>query len=571
MKYVVINFLLVIGYFTNAQTCSGGLGDPIVNITFGAGSNFGPALAPGITDLEYVPKSCPADGQYTIASGVMDCYHGGWFDISGDHTGDSLGYFMLINASYDPSDFYVQTVTGLCEGTRYQFAAWVLNMLASQGEILPNITFTIEKPDGTVLSSESDVIPDATPPAWKQYGFFFTTPPGVTSVIMRMSNNAPGGVGNDLALDDITFRPVGPAVALQVTAHSANTVPVCVDDPGALSFTSTVESCYAATEYQWQRSTDLGLTWTDIPGAAGSTYNRLPTPAGTYLYRLMAAQAGYLGATCSVVSEPITVVVNEIPVPAVAITSTVTRLCADSSADFTAVPGNGGDEPVYQWMLNGAEVGTNSPFYTNNSWTEGDVVSCRLTSNAFCVVDPTVTSNTIAMTVYPLPVIRLIPDTTIAAGSSIRLTPIITGDIVTYLWTPPAGLDDVSLQEPLASPVASTTYTLQVVSEDGCRASAKEMVNVFYDLFMPGGFSPNGDGNNDVFRVPPSVPVTVLHFYVYNRWGEQVFATNSSNGGWNGNLNGKPQPAGVYVWQIEYFDLIRKKAVVRTGTVVLVR
>ena len=571
MKYVAITFLLVIGYFTSAQTCNGGLGDPIVNITFGAGSNFGPPLAPGITDLEYFSGSCPADGQYTIANGSINCYNGGWFDIVHDHTGDSLGYFMLVNASYDPSDFYVQTVTGLCEGTSYQFAAWVLNMLASPGEILPNITFTIEKLDGTLLGSVSVVIPDATPPVWKQYEFFFTTPPGVTSVIIRMTNNAPGGVGNDLALDDITFRPIGPSVALQVGAHSTNTVPVCVDDPNALSFTSTVESCYASTEYQWQVSADGGMTWADIPGAVSTTFSRPPTPAGTYLYRLKAGQAGSIGATCSVVSEPITVVVNEIPVPAVTITPSVTRLCADSAADFTATPVNGGDDPVYQWMLNGADVGASSPSYTNNSWSEGDVVSCRMTSNAFCVANPTVSSNAIAMIVYPLPVIRLTPDTVITAGSRIRLTPIITGNIATYQWAPPAGLDDASLQNPLASPVTSTTYTLRVISQDGCPASAAETVNVFYELFIPGGFSPNGDGKNDLFRIPPSVPVKVLRFYVYNRWGEQVFATSSNSGGWDGKLNGKPQPAGAYVWQIEYFDPIRKMPVVRTGMVTLVR
>jgi gliding motility-associated-like protein len=165
----------------------------------------------------------------------------------------------------------------------------------------------------------------------------------------------------------------------------------------------------------------------------------------------------------------------------------------------------------------------------------------------------------------------LTPDTIIAAGNSIRLSPVITGDIASYQWTPPTGLNDAAVQDPLALPVTSTTYTLRIVSQDGCRASAKETVNVFYDLLMPGGFSPNGDGRNDVFRIPPSVPVTVLHFYVYNRWGEQVFATTSSSGGWDGNLNGKPQPAGVYVWQIEYIDLIKKKPVMKTGTVVLVR
>jgi gliding motility-associated-like protein len=660
MKYVAIVVFLCCGHFATAQTCTGGLGDPIVNITFGAGSNYGSALAPGITNMQYLPAACPQDGQYTIANGSINCFSGSWLNVIYDHTGDYLGYFMLINASYQPSDFYVQTVNGLCEGTTYQFAAWVLNMVAKTNEILPNITFRIEKPDGTLLGSSSDVIPQTTSPIWQQHGFFFTTPPGITSVVIRMTNNAPGGIGNDLALDDITFRATGPSIALQVTATASDTAAVCENDVNPLTITSVVESCYPSTEYQWQRSTDGGMTWVDIPGAVSSTYLRPPTPAGTYLYRLKAAQVGNIGLTCSIASKPVRVVVVKIPVPGVTIASSATQLCAGASADFKAFPVNGGNNPVYQWMVNSTGVGSNSPAYSSSTLTDGDIVSCKMTSNAFCVINPTTPSNTIAMsviphavagvsitasatsicsdsnvvftaipsnggstpsyqwkvdgvatgvdnpvysssglqngdvitcvmtgsqtcslpvpsgntitmTVYPLPVIRLTPDTIIAAGSSIRLSPQISGDVVNYQWSPAIGLDDAGVANPLASPVTSTAYSLAVVTQEGCRASAAETVNVFYDLLMPGGFTPNGDGKNDVFRVPPSVPVPVMRFQVFNRWGLLVFAATNSSDGWDGTWKGKPQPAGVYVWEIEYEDLLTKKKVTKGGTVILVR
>jgi len=109
------------------------------------------------------------------------------------------------------------------------------------------------------------------------------------------------------------------------------------------------------------------------------------------------------------------------------------------------------------------------------------------------------------------------------------------------------------------------------VTTDGCKASASEIVDVFYDVRMPGAFTPNGDGVNDLFRVPPSVPVTVRQLAVYNRMGLLVFYTTNGSLGWDGNYNGHPQPSGVYVWYVEYNDPLTKKVAMKKGTVVLVR
>jgi gliding motility-associated-like protein len=663
MKYAAIVWLCLGGFFANAQTCTGGLGDPIVNITFGAGVGFGQPLAADITNMQFYLGACPSDGQYTITNAVnSNCFSGTWYNVLHDHTGDMNGYFMLINASYDPSDFYVQRVDGLCAGTTYQFAAWALNILTRNGEILPNITFKIEKTDGTTLGDTSVSIPVAAGPQWNQYGFYFTTPPGVTSVVIRMTNNAPGGLGNDLALDDITFRAAGPTIALQVAAFGSDTVSLCKNDPTVLSFTGIVGSCYSSTDYQWQQSADGGVTWSDIAGAITTDYTRTPTSTGNFLYRLKAAQTGNISSTtCSIASNPIQVVVNRLADPAVvitasddpvcaglpvnfiampqdggknpdfewlvngtnvasgstpsfstsgladgavidcvmtsdadcaieptvvsnpviiavipdavtgvSITASATNVCSDSLVVFSAIPSNGGNTPSYQWKVNGVNEGVDNPDYSTSGLKNGDVVSCVMTGSQVCSF-PVASDNTIAMTVYPLPVIQLPQEVIIPARSSIQLSPVITGNIVSYTWNPSVGLDDPAIASPVATPVGNTTYTLQVVSQDGCHSSASETVNVFYDLLMPGGFTPNGDGRNDIFRVPPSVPVSVIRFEVYNRWGLRVFATTNSGGGWDGTLGGKPQPAGVYVWEIEYVDPILKKAVTRGGTVTLVR
>ncbi|HET6252816.1 MAG TPA: gliding motility-associated C-terminal domain-containing protein [Puia sp.] len=642
-------------------TCTGGLGDPIVDITFGSGTGYGPALAPGVTNMSYVSDTCPNDGYYTIVHSTSGCFGNTWLNVGSDHTGNSNGYFMLINASYQPSDFYVQTIGGLCAGTTYQFAAWIMNMAAVTGQILPNITFTIENTSGTVLGTyNTGDIPALTTVTWVQYGFYFNTPPGVDTVVLRMTNNASGGDGNDLALDDITFRAAGPSIQASVPGYPNDTATVCQNDTRTLGFSAAVENCYPTAVYQWQQSVDSGITWTDIPGAVSATYMRPASAPGYYEYRLTVAQSGNIGIrSCEVASTPIVVNVIAIPTPAVAITANEDSSCAGTPVQFTAVPGGGGPGPTYQWMVDGADAGSDSPTFTTSTLGSNDVVSCVMTSNAACVQTPVVVSNSlsitvtaipvtgvsvsasangicqdsnviftaipsnggtapgfqwtvngavagidsavfsdarlndgdvvsctmtssltcaapvqgqpIAMVVYPLPVIGLAPDTVIAGGSSLQLTPLTGGDIASYNWSPATWLDNPGIADPVATPEGSTTYRLTVVTANGCMATAAEMVGVFYRLAMPGAFTPNGDGRNDVFRVPLSVPVLVDRLAVYDRMGVCIYSAGGAGAGWDGSFNGRPQPAGVYVWMLSYENPLTRRTEMAKGTVVLVR
>ncbi|MFM7104895.1 MAG: T9SS type A sorting domain-containing protein, partial [Flavobacteriales bacterium] len=87
------------------------------------------------------------------------------------------------------------------------------------------------------------------------------------------------------------------------------------------------------------------------------------------------------------------------PTVSVSLTSGSNPGCSGSGWTFTASPTNGGNSPAYQWKLNGNNVGTNSSTYTNSSLTNGDIVSCVLTSNASCATTSTATSNNIVMSV----------------------------------------------------------------------------------------------------------------------------------------------------------------------------
>ncbi len=402
MKFIFILLFFISVKVAQSQTCTGSVGDPIVNVTFGSGSSFGPQLPANTTSsLNYVASTCPPDGNYSILNYTSGCFSNNndvtWHTTT-DHTGNSNGYFMLINASYQPSDFYIQTINGLCTGTTYQFAAWMLNMCSVFGT-LPNITLTIEKTDGSILATyHTGNIPIINPVTWKQYGFNFTMPPNVSTLVLRMRNNAPGGVGNDVGLDDITFRPIGPAVSINANTFSGDTITLCTNDVQNMLFQSSVENCYIPAAYQWQLSEDTGTTWIDITAATGNTYRRTPTAAGTYIYRLSVAQQNNITiSTCRVASNPITVNVYASDVSTINIIKPDGVICEGASVTFTATTTLEGSMPTYTWQLNGNATGTNSPSYTSNTLVTGDVINCILTSSIPC--NTPVTSNSVTVTI----------------------------------------------------------------------------------------------------------------------------------------------------------------------------
>ncbi len=310
LRSILSLFFFGFTFYLNAQLCTGSLGDPVVNITFGSGGS-----STGYTATNayiYTSSSCPNDGYYTITSSTSGCFGNSWHTVNSDHTGN--GAFMLVNASFTPGDFFVTTVNNLCPNTTYEFASWLMNVLNRSG-IKPNITYSIETANGTVLQQFSTGdIPETISPTWTQYGFYFTTPASNTPIVLRMTNNAPGGNGNDIALDDITFRPCGPIITSSIQGNS-NTVYICEGNTNSYSFTSSVSSAYVSPVYQWQVSTDSGSTWKDIAGANSISYLRSPTGAGVYRYRLAVNEQSSATITaCRIASNYVEINVHAKPV-----------------------------------------------------------------------------------------------------------------------------------------------------------------------------------------------------------------------------------------------------------------
>ncbi len=318
-------FLLIILFFfssihTYAQLCEGSLGDAIASIDFGSGSTTGDALDAGITAFTYSNSGELDEGEYTIANSTSGLKGDAWH-VTTDHTGDANGYMMVINSAVlaDEGVFYTKTVSGLCGYTTYEFSAWLMNVMnpsAGTDEYHPDVTFRISDTSGTILGSyNTGDIAQTTTGTWVQYGFYFTLD-NETEVVITMLNDAPSAhPGNDIVLDDITFRPCGPTIINSIENEASTNIIVCQDETVSYNFQTEISSGYSDPQYQWQVSDDYGITWNDISGATTSDYNFTDTSIpGDFLYRVSVANGANINSvSCRISSDDYYVQVLEKP------------------------------------------------------------------------------------------------------------------------------------------------------------------------------------------------------------------------------------------------------------------
>jgi trimeric autotransporter adhesin len=362
-----------------SSLCPGGSG---VNVytggDFGSGTTRHDStqltIAPGYSWIPFA-TGAPQDGEFAVvnntsANGSINKYtplpdattrvHRVW-DIIGDHTGAANpdsgnlavpwgtngGYMGVVNAAFGINTAIQKNITGLCPETYYEFSAWFKNVCAgcssdSAGRgmgdaplfkqylatktindsagVSPDLTYTI---DGVDYYTTGPIIYDKK---WIKKGFLFRSSSS-GSITLTIRNNAPGGGGNDWAIDDIELTTCFPNMTYSPSANPN----VCEND--MLVITDTVRSVFDNyVEYKWQRwSAATSGPWVDIGGSSGSaspvwnatlnvyeyvsTYTVPGTETGPAndgdLYRLVVASttANLAGSSCSY-SDPTTISLN---------------------------------------------------------------------------------------------------------------------------------------------------------------------------------------------------------------------------------------------------------------------
>lgn len=162
-------------------------------------------------------------------------------------------------------------------------------------------------------------------------------------------------------------------------------------------------------------------------------------------------------------------------------------------------------------------------------------------------------------------------DVTLYPGETYTMHP--QGNVTKFFWTPPYALSATDIQNPLASPSATTRYYLYAETEDGCKVVDSILIRVSDEslLQLPNAFSPgSGSSINDNLHLIVRGIVNLNSFKLFNRWGELIFETTDINEGWDGKYKGKPQPLGTYIYLIDATSSTGKRFQ-KQGTITLLR
>ncbi len=277
-------------------------------------------------------------------------------------------------------------------------------------------------------------------------------------------------------------------------------------------------------------------------------------------------------ASTSAPSNKVVVHIKDYTDPTLTIAAPLSEACVGIPLTFTATPKNTGNYTFYQWFVNDRGDGNNSPVFITNQLKNGDKVSCTLsTSIPGCFITANVPSGYTTVTINDTPVITFSPpDTSVLSGESARLNASVTGSIASFMWQPAALLLTPEALTSYTQPLGeNTAFNLAVADVNGCKASNSMEVKVLYKMRIPSAFTPNKDGKNDLFRIPPGSSVTLQQFSVYDRWGHIIFKTADISKGWDGTYNGLDLAAGTYIYLIK--GMLADKELTEKGTVTLIR
>jgi gliding motility-associated-like protein len=491
-KNVLKTFLLIFFQFlfcidTNAQLPVTIPWSSSLNVTFGNGvANPGPPLSVGYTDFTYSTSLAPRSGYYTVVNSNNDAGHifFGPFTM----TKPAQGYKMVASygSSFTPKMVFRDTVRNLCSNFKYMFWAGI-NNLSPTSCFYPNFIFSVETTSGAVIKTfqTGNVGGPSDNYSWYYgyynsfmsppvpfYGGIFQLPAGVNDIVVKIITNnstASSPCLTDFEIDNIILMPVGPDIRISspkypggwVTASCYQGVPLELNgkiESGYLDFGTPdyVLQNYTNPGFQWQQSLDEGYTWTDIPGETNINISHNFNIPDTFWVRLRVSEAGDIGnLNCGNVSNIMKVQVDGLPKDFSLTTNS--PVCTDGDLKLNV----SGGASYNTYGPNG--FFDSSPFphiyhpaLADSGWYYSEIMSfggCKGVDSEYVrIIGPNLSVS---------------PGKTICYGDTVHLH--ATGG-THYSWKPTEGLNNPAINNPVATPIKTTKYEVQVTDETGCNA-----------------------------------------------------------------------------------------------------
>ena len=240
--------------------------------------------------------------------------------------------------------------------------------------------------------------------------------------------------------------------------------------------------------------------------------------------------------------------------------------CPNDEGQIEITMVEGGDGP-YQYSIDGGRAYSNTSLFTR---LDPSVYEVMVIDANGCTTESTVnieSAKPIEITVTSEMVLDLGDSVTIETRTNLTDT-----EIADVQWTPSIGLSCDDCIDPIAQPLNSQQYQVNIIDNNGCDASATVnfLVNSNPQVYVPTAFSPNNDGFNDRITIFAKNSVQQIRtFRVFNRWGSLVyekenFAPNDESLGWDGRFDRQKLSPQVFIYFAEV-EMINGEEIILKG------
>ncbi|MBV4357050.1 PKD domain-containing protein [Pinibacter aurantiacus] len=261
------------------------------------------------------------------------------------------------------------------------------------------------------------------------------------------------------------------------------------------------------------------------------------------------------------------------------------NVCVGVPVDFTLL--NKGNDVLtkYVWYVDGGEASaTNSG---KQQYKFDQVGSVKIAASVTSLQGCSANAPAVNVNVKPYPVLDETNAYTVKSGDVVVLKSGTNSDNLQHNWSPQTGLSCYECASPVFNSTASIQYHLAVSTPEGCAVEKDIVVTVIKDIdvpvnnpcpgiTMPNAFTPNGDGQNEVFYVKGCSISFVKKLSIYDKFGRCVFMRenflpNDKQFGWDGKVNGVTvSQTDTFVYIAEFVDKQGKTQSLK-GTVLLLK
>jgi gliding motility-associated-like protein len=252
------------------------------------------------------------------------------------------------------------------------------------------------------------------------------------------------------------------------------------------TFSASFPTVFNVLGYDWKVYYP-GSTTPAQTGTSATFTHAFPTTLGKYLVTLKTK------SPCCGWSKIDSFYVDVVPflTTDVYISTSEPEICENESATFFALPLNGGSAPGYQWNVNGSPEGTNSNSFTSTTFSDGDIVTCVMTSSYACPLNSPVTSLPYVMTVHPLPVLTCSSfNNYLGANTGFDLTIAGGSAPYNYYWTfGDGGIDTTDSPTHLYGGTGPYNYSVSVTDNNGCTAVCTGTLTIVVPPYVYTGFT----------------------------------------------------------------------------------